>query len=283
LAHGESSQQLSQQLSGISVRGKLKRFRCLATLRTDEYQILQAELPAVPPDEIRQALRWSIRELVDYPVDDVGADYLEIPVNNEQMGVRAAYVVCARGTALSRYVNAFESAKAKLMVADVAETAHRNLAALCPVGDNGILLVAVMPDHCLLTFARKGELCMSRRIDVGLTALMDADENRRSELFDRILLELQRSLDGFERQFHFAPLAKIMVSPLPDDIHLLPFLVDNLYQKVESLDLATLMDFSAVPALANPAIQSAYLTLLGAGLRDETATDANTSESATAN
>lgn len=261
---------IQQQIRVLSLVGKLRRYRCLAVLKADEYQIVQAELPNVPDDELRQSLRWSIRELVDYPVEDIGADYLEVPFDKSRGGVsRAAYIVCAKRPALSRYVEAFESVKACLHVSDVPETAHRNLAALCGAEGKGVALLGVTPDYSLLTFTLDGELCMARRIDVGLRAMLAADGAQRAQQFDRILLEMQRSLDAFERQFHFAPLSRLLVSPLPDSVDLVPFLIDNQDMRVESLDLTELIDFSAVPDLAQPGQLASCLTLLGAGLRGD--------------
>jgi MSHA biogenesis protein MshI len=269
------SSDILQQIRVMTAVGRLKRYRCLAVLKTDEYQIVQAELPNVPDDELRQALRWSIRELVDYPVEEAGADYVGVPFDKSRGGVsRAAYVVCARRAVLGRYVGAFESVKARLHVCDVPEMAHRNLAALCGVEGKGVALLGVTPDYCLLTFTLDGALCMARRIELGLASMLAADDAQRAQQFDRILLEVQRSLDAFERQFHFAPLSRLLVSPLPDSIDLMPFLVDNLDMKVESLDLGEIMDLSAVAdLLAHPAQLAACLTLLGAGLRNEDATE----------
>ncbi|MDB5814749.1 MAG: mannose-sensitive agglutinin biosis protein MshI [Rhodocyclales bacterium] len=260
------------QMRAVSLAGKLKRYRCMAVLKSDEYQIVQAELPAVPPEELRQALRWGIRELVDYPVEDVGVDYLEVPFDKSRGGVsRAAYIVCAKRAVLGRYVAAFTAVKARLHVSDVPETAHRNLAALCAVEGKGVALLGVTPGYCLLTFTLDGDLCLARRIEIGLDAMLGADATQRAQQFDRILLEVQRSLDAFERQFHFASLSRLLVSPLPDKVDLMPFLVDNLEQKVESLDLNEIIDFSAVPDLAQPGQLAACLALLGAGLRSEDA------------
>lgn len=263
---------LARQLGAVSMKGRLKRHRCLVTLHADEYQIVQAELPAVPEEEMRQALRWSVRELLEYDVQDLGIDYLEVPGDKARGGAgRPAYVVCAMRPSLQRYVDAFSSIKARLHVSDVPETAHRNLAARCDVAGHGTALLGVMPDHSLLTFTHEGELCMSRRIEVGLLALERASAGERPQLLDRMLLEVQRSLDAFERQFHFAPLSRLLVSPLPDEIDLVPFLIDNLYQKVEQLDLTQYFDFSEVADLLAPQSLASCLTLLGAGLRDESA------------
>lgn len=267
---------LSQQVVAMSLRNRLKRCRCLAVANADEYQIVQTDLPIVPAEEMRQALHWSIQGMVDKAVEDIGVDYIEVPADSERGGIsRAAYVVYAQRQALDRYVSAFSSAKARLHVVDIPETAHRNLAALCDTPGLGTALLGVMPDYSLLTFTLKGELCLARRIQVGLIALERGDAAQRLRLFEHILLEIQRSLDAFARQFHFAPLSRFLVSPLTEQVDLLPFLIDNLDTRVEPLDFSQYVDFSLVQDLMHPANLSACLSLLGAGLRSEDALEAN--------
>lgn len=263
---------LVHQLGAIALHSRLNKYRCLATLQMEEYQIVQSELPSVPEEELRQALRWSIRELVDYSVDDIGVDYLLVPGDKNRSSTnRSAYVICAQRSALNRYTEAFSSLKGSLHVCDVPETAHRNLSMLCAANGNSNVLLGISPDYSILTFTLGEELCMARRIEVGLTLLERSTGDQRLALFDRILLEVQRSLDAFERQFHFAPLKRVCVSPLPDSVDLVSYLEGNLDLPVETFDFTSTLDFSSAQELIRPNNLAAYLTLIGAGLRDEDA------------
>jgi len=85
------------------------------------------------------------------------------------------------------------------------------------------------------------------------------------------VLELQRSLDHFEHQFHFISLAKVLVAPLPAETGLAGHLAANLAIGVETPDLGSVLDLEAVPSVRQPAMQAQYLRLLGVALRDEEA------------
>ena len=250
--------------------GKLAKYRSIVLLRSDEYRLIQAELPVVPADEMREAFRWSLRELIDQNVEELGVDYLEIPQDQARVtgSNRPAYAVCAAHAVLQRYQNAFRAQKAQLTVADVPECAHRNLAGLAAHSHGNLALLSLMHDHCVLSFISEGDLCMARRIDVGMQNLID-NPDRRLSMLDSILLEMQRSLDAYERQFHFAPLARVLVSSSPDEVDVLSFISDNIDLSVLPLALGDLIDFDAVPKLRDPLIQAEYLSLLGAGLRPE--------------
>ncbi|MEG1055575.1 MAG: agglutinin biogenesis protein MshI, partial [Janthinobacterium sp.] len=111
-------------------------------------------------------------------------------------------------------------------------------------------------------------LYLARRIDVTVTQLADASDTQRQQCYDKITLELQRSFDHFDRQFHFITIARLVLAPTGSDgLH--GYLADNLYMPVEALDLATLFDFSKVPDLSAAAGQARFFLALGAALRQE--------------
>ena len=81
---------------------------------------------------------------------------------------------------------------------------------------------------------------------------------------------------------HVAALAKHMIDkPAPDLSRLLlapspvtgldEYLSSNMYMPVETLDLASVFDFSRTPELADPAQQARFFLPLGAALRTEAA------------
>ena len=120
----------------------------------------------------------------------------------------------------------------------------------------------------LLTFTSGGELYLARRIEITLNQLQDADERLRDQYRERVELELQRSLDYFDRQYNHLPVSRVLVS-VPESTGLASFLGSSVEAKVEQLDLAQGMDISAVPALADSEFVAHALPTLGAALRYE--------------
>ncbi len=247
----------------------IDRHHVTTCLRFGEYQFLQIEPPDVPADEFKEAVRWRIKDLVDFPVDKATLDVLEVPVVAEQ-GARSrqTFVACAPNDLLAARIRLLQQAKIDLEIIEVAETAQRNIAALFEPAGRGIALIAFSAEGGLLTFNYQGELFALRRLDISLTQLVGAEGEDRLALFDRIVLELQRSLDTFEHQHHYISLAKLLVMPLPGDIGLAAYLAQNLYVPVETVDLSQALDCSKVPALRTPARQAECFHLLGTALRD---------------
>lgn len=236
------------------LRANLRRdgVRCLHLLRPDECQWLQTDAPAVPPEELAAAVRWRIKDLLEGPPDAATVDVLPVPAPARQL-----YAVAARNDLVGARMERFREAGLALAVIDVPETAQRNLAALVEPAGRGVALLAFHGAVGILTFSAGGELYYARRIERGGA---QADD-------ERIALEVQRSLDYFERQFGPVALAKLVVAgPAPG---LPELLARDLHLPVERLDLAQQLDFSEIPELADAESQARLLPVLGAALREE--------------
>jgi MSHA biogenesis protein MshI len=249
----------------------LARYNCTTLLGSNDYQMLLVEAPNVPPDEMKTAIRWRIKDMLDYHIDDATIDVLDIPPDkNAAARTHSMYAIAARNELVRSRVALFENAHVPLAVIDIAELAQRNIAVLLEQEGRGLALLAFDADGGLLTISFNGELYLSRRLDVTLAQLLDAvDEQHRAHHFERITLELQRSLDHFDRQFHFIALSRLVIATLPDKLGLKESLAANLYVPVENLDLGDLLDLSKVPELSQPDRQALYFHTLGAALRLE--------------
>jgi MSHA biogenesis protein MshI len=214
-------------------------------------------------------MRWSIKGMVDFPVDQATLDVLQVPTE-EAGGVRSrfVFVACSPNELLGARIQTLQRAKIDLEAIDVPETAQRNLSTLYEPPGRGVAMLGFSSEGGLLTFTYRGELQAFRRLDITLDQLMNADVEERQALFDRIVLELQRSLDTFEHQHHYVSLAQVMVMPLPAEIGLAAYLAQNLYVLVEAADLGKVMDLIKVPELREPGRQAQCFHLLGAALRD---------------
>lgn len=259
----------TQALSRLRQSFGLDRQACTTLLPVGSYQFLQTDAPDVPKTELREAVRWKIKDMVDFPVDQATLDVLDIPQSNAAPSrTRNIYVAVSRNDALAPLIRCFHDAKADLQAIDIPELAQRNLARLSEVGERGLALLSLDDSGGLLTFTAKGELYMVRRVEIGNRQLQAADESRKEQLLERIGLELQRSLDNFDRQFSSVPVNRLLLAPGPEAQAVQAFLTDYLAMPVDVMDLSAVMDISAVPELESPARQAQCLATLGAALRE---------------
>ncbi len=246
-----------------------RKFRCTTLLKPAEYQILLVEAPAVKRDELKPALRWRIKDLLDYHVDDATLDVLDVPLPGTA-GQRTHYMhaVAARNETIRTTIERFQGAGFPLAVIDIPETAQRNVAALYEKDERGVVALTFDAHGMLLTVNFAGELHLSRRLEITQEQLVAATGEESVQMLDRVLVETQRSLDHCERTYNFFSLGRVVLGALPDEIGLREHLSSNLYLPVELMDLGQVVDLPQ-GAAASGAEGASWLKLIGAGLRVE--------------
>lgn len=260
----------TQTLAHLRRELKLEEYRCTTLLKFADYKMHLLDAPNVPVDELKNAVCWRMKDVIEFPLEQATIDVLDVPVDsNGPVRSHSVYAIVARNDVIERTVKPFNDSNVPLETVDVPALAQRNIAGLFEPQERGLAMLGFYDDCCKLTISSGGELFLARRIEITLPQLIEADAERRAELFDRIALELQRSLDGFDRQFNYVPVAKLVLAPLPQDIGLHQYLAANIYVPIETIDLASVLDFSAVPELNSPARQAQCLSVIGAALRGE--------------
>ena len=243
----------------------LRRSRCTTVLDPNEYSLLLTEAPDVPAEELRSALRWRIKDLIDFHVDDATIDVFDVSTPNTAGKTRSMYVVAARNTAIQRRVDLCDNAGINLDVIDIPELAQRNLAATLPEDVRGVVMLSFSARRGLITITRQGEMFLSRRLEVGLATLLEADD--RTTHFEQIVLEVQRSLDYFDSHFRQAHIDSLVLAPPAGDVPgIIEYINENLNIKAKAMDLTQVVQFDVN---AGPVAEADALVALGAALRQE--------------
>ncbi len=253
-------------LTRLAAELGLKNARCTTLLDTSDYSLLLTEAPEAPPEELRAALRWRIKDMIDFHINDATLDVFDVPGERVPGRARPLYTVAARSSAIQKRVDLMDASGIQLDVIDIPEMAQRNIAALLPQDAKGLAFLSFDNQRGVLTISRQGELYLSRVVEIGLDRL--TGDGDRTGWYDRIVLEVQRSLDYYESHFRQVPVVALALGPFPQP---LPELVDyiraNLNVPVEQVDLGDYFD-GTVPR----ELQARCLTTIGAALRQETAT-----------
>jgi MSHA biogenesis protein MshI len=253
-------------LAALKKPMQLDRYRCTALLTHGKYQLIQTDAENGAIDEAREIVRWKLKDQVDFPVEAAAVDLLPIPSDGRSAQVFAAF---SPEAVVAPLVRAFQAAQISLVAIDLPEISQRNLANLFEEGRRGLATLIFDDDEGLLTFTADGELLVVRHVEITARQLMSADTERRGMLFERIALEVQRSLDNFDRLYSAISLRQLLVAPIPGVDGFVGHLRENLTVPVVSLDLPSVLDIGAVPALLDPLRQFQCLRALGAALRDE--------------
>ena len=245
----------------------LPRLPISTVLRPDDYQLAMIEAPDVPPAELRAAMRWRLKDAIDFRVEDAVIDVFDVPAQNRGGQGRMMYAVAARRTSVERHAAALVTLPG-FDVVDVPELCLRNLAALLPAAASGVALLHLGETMATIVLVRGSTFYFARQMDLQAT-LRIASGTIPSGRLDAasVVLELQRSLDYYERHFDQPPITRISVSPTSTrSVELAEDLSRETGLEVSTLELDSIMNCSLS---LDAATQATCLLAVGAALRDE--------------
>jgi len=195
----------------------LKKRSCSVVLDAAYYNLIQMAAPPVKDEELKDALRWSVKDFVDYPVDQAVIDVFRVPVQQNREG--KVFVVTSLREDIQQTVAFIKKSGLKLQSIDIEELSLGNIARKIPGHEKGIALLNFEQHHGSINLYHDSALYVSRRIDTGIER-MEELQSLGSELtaieeqvYDPIILELQRSLDFYESEFAKPPISHLVVSP----------------------------------------------------------------------
>ncbi|MBI5463271.1 MAG: hypothetical protein HY941_13885 [Gammaproteobacteria bacterium] len=268
-AGGEA--QTADTLASLGKQFGLAKAACHTVMPLGSYSLLLIEAPEVPANELRAAVRWRIRELIDFHIDDAVLDVFDAPASGARTTQTHLYVVVSRSNDVKQLADRLQDAGIGLGVIDIPELALRNVAAQLPEDAQGVALLYFGAERGLIALCRNQTLYLARTLDIGQTRLQEAAADGQTEaLFDALALEVQRSLDYYDRTFQQAPIGNLLIAPLAEPI---PGLVEglraNLGLQARLLELGEVVD----GAEKIPADQAAQCLLaIGTALRSESKT-----------
>ena len=144
-----------------------KQKQCLLQLNSNEYQWFAIDALNVPADELKNALVWRLKELIDYPIESASFDVLTVPGDIHNGGRnQSLIVIVAANQQLIANQNLFVNAKLPLRLIDVPEMAQRNISARLEIEGRGLAMLSFDAQGGLLTVTYGGELYLSRRLDI---------------------------------------------------------------------------------------------------------------------
>jgi MSHA biogenesis protein MshI len=238
----------------------------VSVLPSSSYHMLLVEAPDVPAEELRAAVRWRIKDLIDFHIDDAAIDVFQMPQHGRGGPNQMMYAVAARAELVKQQVAALEDAGLKLEVIDVLELSLRNIAALLEEDGRGVALLHLNDVGGVLLLLRQGVLYLTRRIETGVVTLRGAN-GMRSSLIAGLALETRRSLDYFESHYEQNAVPVLYTSGLdPADQDLLK---QELTISVRNVHLPSLLDTELT---LDDETQRRCLPAIGAALRRDKVT-----------
>lgn len=272
-------------LKSLIQKNNLSGSLITTTLQAPDYNLEMLEKPQVAESELRQAVRWKIKDSLSFDVNNAIIDVFEIPGQKERSRTPLVYAVAAEKECVKQRITLFEEQCLEIESIDIAELVMRNIASLLPEDQQGVALLKLDGAKGLMTLTQDSSLYLTRSIDVGFSAISVANSvlgepaneadglaleesisPDQTRTLDAIVLEVQRSLDYYESHFAKHAINSLVLAPLPYEIPgVINHLANSLGLQVRMLDLNAVLD---MPTPMSQEMQSNCFFAIGAALRE---------------
>lgn len=225
-------------LSTLVNEHELKGLPCNLVLTSDQYQIFQTDKPPVEDGELAEAIRWKVKDLIDYPLTDAITDVFDFPEDATRGRGSLINVVSARKVLLQENIKLITEAGLDLKSIDIAELSLRNISTRYDETGNGLALLFMRPGFGMILVTKGDTVYFSRRFDFSLDALKNTATQEAT--VQQLALEVQRSLDYYESQMGQVPPKELLLVGPDSSFPLANMLSQNVAVRVSNLEFAPL-------------------------------------------
>jgi MSHA biogenesis protein MshI len=255
----------------LASQHNLDDYDCHIVLNSEDYRRINIDALAVAEDEMHEAIRWKINDLIDMPADKATIDFYPMPsparANNDKM----LEVVITANDLIADLANKSKQAGLNLKVIDIQETVLRNLAVLLPENKRGVAVLYLQETTGIIIIQKEGVIYLARNLDIGYRTLglnlVGQEDESKSYATEQnnLALEIQRSLDYVESLYGIPPISGLAVVPLAQNTQeLLNILNTNHGITARIMDLTAIVDCNI---LLDDGTQSRCAPVIGATLR----------------
>ena len=196
---------LQTQIQAIGLKGSAGNL----VLAPELYSLSLIEKPPVADDELKDAVRWRMKENLEYPVEEAVLDVFEMP-ESALRDRPMVFVVAIQTQSLKTLLDKVYAAGAEVSSVDISELALRNVVhGLYPDADHGVGLLRMTGSSSVINISRGEELFLSRRVS-GIPERID--DASWDEVRERLLLQVQRSIDYYESAMAQPPCNGLLVA-----------------------------------------------------------------------
>ena len=256
---GNDLEQFKNLLLNVVSRYHLKQTKCNWVLHPDCYKIAMLKTPNVARTEYRKAVRWQVKDIIDYPLEDVAVDIF-YPHALEQIP-KKIFVVAAQQRWLKEVATIIRECALKLVAIDIRQFALRNLIVTNPAEKNAnqnVGILELIDNNCVTTLLHGRDIHLVRKFPINMEKLRQGNHGELCE-------ELQRSFDYCVTELE---------GPIPQKLWFLPHeaftqeIIDkiggHLNQSAALINLNNLVKFTPPPSSDHG---DHYHAVLGGALR----------------
>jgi MSHA biogenesis protein MshI len=250
----------------------IKHAEAYWVLPTEQYRLLTLERPAVPDTELASAIRWQIKDLIDFDLEQAVVDHFPYPKGLP--GSHQLYAVVTHRQTIERLVELTRAVGLELKAIDISELTLGNIIKPQLQEGQNVAFIGEHPGGLSVNCYYGEEFVFTRwlpdvylpRTETDDELTLDLDIDRQSDN-DRLLLEIQRTLDYYEGQISRQAVTRLLIPALGQSSQgIVELLRNNLGLPVDVLNLQHFCHWSeSVDELS----MHTNLSVVGAVLRGE--------------
>lgn len=209
-----STEEKNASLLAARKQFQLDKMPCVFVLNTGDYSLIQTEAPNVEKDELKSALRWRIKDMLDFHIDDTTLDTFELPLPERQGANQMIYAVAARSSLVKETVDSLLDADINLSVIDINEMVLHSIAATQVENDKSVVASCFsLKNELYIVISSQRQVYLCRHIANNLwqSTQQFSDDAEPVKNYDLLALEIQRSLDYYESHYGKGPANKILI------------------------------------------------------------------------
>jgi Tfp pilus assembly PilM family ATPase len=198
------------------------------------YQLIQMDAPEVIEEgEMAKALRWQLKGLVDFPLNDIAVDAFMIPPHGSGNRRKKVFVAVTLQSELLNKIKIFEDCFLNVTSVTIAEMALSALVVCSSISpETSSIVISFDDEMCQLYVYFQGDLYLCRSLPIN-KSITEPNSSANHDM----LLEIQRSIDYCLMELKLPEPQQILFTPtFYEASDLFIFLQEELGKEVKLLD-----------------------------------------------
>lgn len=195
---------------------ELQSVECSYMLSPGDYSLNLVDEPLVPKEEVSKALKWVIKDLINFPMEEAILDVFGLPFARAKDNVSMIYTAVTKKSVIAKIENLLAPTGMRLTCIDIPELSLKNIMQNYPDPSKGCLVMLLNAVGGKLVLMKDQQLCIARSFDIKLDGL-GQHQAQDNQALESLALETQRSFDYINSVFRQNVQNVIVLAPTKID------------------------------------------------------------------
>lgn len=189
-------------LQALIDKGALPKHPCHICLDHRYYSMLLVDAPDVPDQELSDAVKWKVKDLINHDIESVVVDAFRLPEDAYRGRMNMLYVAVMETDVVQGLVNLCDKSGLQLESIGVNELAMSALTEhVAADSDLGAAFLYINGNSGTINLIEQGHLYLTRTIELAKGGgTFSGNLDFQQDPVDNLALDVQRSLDYYESQ-----------------------------------------------------------------------------------